>query len=64
MTNSLDRRLEQVDARAAEIVRLRFFAGLDVDATARAMDLSRRTVLREWSYAKAWLYRALGPPES
>lgn len=53
-------RLESVDPRAAEVVRLRFFAGLDVDETADAMGLSRRTVLREWAYARARLFRDLG----
>lgn len=51
--------LETEDPRAGEIVRLRFFAGLSVDETAAAMGLSRRTVLREWSYARARLYAAL-----
>lgn len=51
--------LEREDPRAGEIVRLRFFAGLGVDETAAAMGLSRRTVLREWSYARARLYAAL-----
>lgn len=53
------RRLEEEDARAAEVVRLRYFAGLDVDETAKALDLSERTVMREWAYAKAWLRDAL-----
>jgi len=57
-------RLEQVDARAAEIVRLRFYAGLDVDQTALAAGVSRRTVLRDWAYAKAWLAEALGDSET
>jgi len=52
-------RLEEEDEDAAAIVRLRFFAGLDVDETALALGISRRTVLRERSYARAWLYRAL-----
>lgn len=51
--------LERDDPRAGAIVRLRFFAGLGVDETAAALDLSRRTVLREWSYARARLYAAL-----
>jgi RNA polymerase sigma factor (TIGR02999 family) len=54
------RRLEQEDGRAADVVRLRYFAGLSVDETARALDLSERTVMREWAYAKAWLRDALG----
>jgi len=53
------RRLEAEDPRAGEIVRLRFFAGLDVDETARTLGLSRRTVLREWAFARARLYAAL-----
>jgi RNA polymerase sigma factor (TIGR02999 family) len=61
-------RLEEQDARAAKIVRLRFYAGLSVDETAQALDLSRRTVMREWAFARAWLYRTLGfdepPPET
>jgi len=48
-------RLETEDPRAAEVVRLRFFAGLSVDQTAEAMGISRRTALREWEYARAWL---------
>jgi RNA polymerase sigma factor (TIGR02999 family) len=53
------RRLEQEDATAAEIVRLRFFAGLSVGEVAGVLDRSPRTVAREWAYARAWLYRAL-----
>jgi len=48
-----------VDDRAADVVRLRYFAGLSVDETAEALDLSERTVMREWAYAKAWLKDAL-----
>jgi len=54
------RRLEEVDRQAADVVRLRFFAGLSVEETAKALDLSERTVKREWAYARAWLYDALG----
>lgn len=57
------RRLEKEDAQAAKIVRLRFFAGLSVDETARAVGLSPRTVAREWAYARAWLHDALGREE-
>lgn len=53
------RRLEQQDERMARIVSLRFFAGLSVDETASALDVSSRTVKREWSLARAWLYREL-----
>jgi RNA polymerase sigma factor (TIGR02999 family) len=53
------RRLEREDARAGQIVRLRFFAGLSVEEAAGALGLSPRTAAREWSYARAWLFDAL-----
>ncbi len=53
------RRLEKRDRRMAEIVRLRFFAGLSVDETAQALGLSGRSVRREWALARAWLHREL-----
>jgi RNA polymerase sigma factor (TIGR02999 family) len=53
-------RLEREDPRAGEVVRLRFFAGLGVDETAAALGMSRRTVLREWAFARAKLFTALG----
>ena len=52
-------RLEKVEPRAAEIVKLRFFAGLSVKETADSTGLSVRTVNREWKFARAWLYNAL-----
>lgn len=54
------RRLEEEDPDAARVVNLRFFAGLEVAETARALGVSERTVAREWEYARAWLFRALG----
>lgn len=53
------RRLEEQDRQAADVVRLRFFAGLSVEETATALQLSERTVKREWAFARAWLYAAL-----
>ena len=53
------RRLEQSDAEAANVVRLRFFAGLSIDETALALKLSPRTVDRRWQFARAWLFREL-----
>ena len=47
------------EPRTAEVVRLRFFAGLSVDDTARALDVSPRSVDREWQYARAWLRQRL-----
>jgi RNA polymerase sigma factor (TIGR02999 family) len=52
-------RFEQLEPRAAEIVKLRFFAGLTVEETAQVTGLSVRTVNREWKFARAWLYKAL-----
>lgn len=57
-------KLEGEDARAAEVVRYRFFAGLSVEETADVMDVSERTVMREWAFARARLFELLGedPP--
>jgi len=52
--------LEQRDARLAEIVRLRFYAGLSETDTAEALGVSARTVRRDWALARAWLGRELG----
>lgn len=52
-------KLEEVDARAARIVGLRYFAGLTIDETAKVVGLSAATIEREWSFAKAWLKKAL-----
>jgi RNA polymerase sigma factor (TIGR02999 family) len=54
-------RLEQLDARQAKVVELRFFGGLSVEETAEALGISAPTVKREWAMAKAWLYRELAP---
>src|SRR5215510_16288790 len=54
-------RLEQTDPRKAQIVSLRYFAGLSVEETAAAMDLSPAAVKNEWAFARAWLFKALGP---
>jgi DNA-directed RNA polymerase specialized sigma24 family protein len=55
-------RLAEADPRAGAVVRLRFFGGLDVDETAAALGLSRRTVLREWAWARARLFAAMSEP--
>ena len=52
-------RLEQLDPDAARVVRLRFFAGLDVAEIAESLEMSDRSVRREWQFARAWLYREL-----
>ncbi|MBK7403675.1 MAG: sigma-70 family RNA polymerase sigma factor [Phycisphaerales bacterium] len=48
--------LERSDPRAASVVRLRFFAGLEVKETADVLGLSERTVMRDWAYARAMLF--------
>jgi RNA polymerase sigma factor (TIGR02999 family) len=52
-------RLAAIDPRQERIVEMRFFAGLTIEETAAALSLSSDAVRREWSMAKAWLYRAL-----
>lgn len=52
-------RLAERDERAAQVVRLRFYGGLDVEETAEALGTSTRTVLRDWAFARAWLYGEL-----
>lgn len=51
--------LESVSERPARIVELRFFGGLSVEETASALDISERTVKREWRKARAFLFDAL-----
>jgi RNA polymerase sigma factor (TIGR02999 family) len=51
--------LAAVDLRQSRIVELRFFGGLNIEETAAVIDVSPRTVKREWSMAKAWLYGEL-----
>jgi RNA polymerase sigma factor (TIGR02999 family) len=53
---------EQVDARAAKVVELRFFGGLEVEEVAEVLGISAATVKRDWLLARAWLRRALGAP--
>jgi RNA polymerase sigma factor (TIGR02999 family) len=45
--------------RAAELVKLHFFAGLSIEDAAEAMGIAARTAYNKWDYAKAWLYREL-----
>ena len=53
-------RLERESPDVAAVVRLRFYAGLSVEETADALGISPRTVKREWTYARARLFRELG----
>jgi RNA polymerase sigma factor (TIGR02999 family) len=51
--------LERTDPQAARVVEMRYFAGLTNDEVAEVLGVSRRTVIRLWSFAKAFLYREL-----
>jgi RNA polymerase sigma factor (TIGR02999 family) len=53
--------LAQESPRAARVVECRYFAGFSEPETARVLDISERTVRREWTMARAWLYRRLAP---
>jgi RNA polymerase sigma factor (TIGR02999 family) len=59
LDEALDR-LAAADPRAAQVVKLRFFAGLTVPETAAALGISPRTADNDWAYARAWLVTALG----
>jgi RNA polymerase sigma factor (TIGR02999 family) len=52
--------LGAADARAAELVKLRYFAGLSIPEAAEALNISPRSADRLWAYARAWLRRAIG----
>ena len=59
---ALDEALEELEveaSRPAEVVSLRYFAGLQVDETAEILGVSKRTVINDWHFARAWLQRAL-----
>lgn len=59
----IDRLLNElgaIDARAAEIVELRYFAGMSVEEASDVLNLSERTVKRSWQFARAWLHAQLG----
>lgn len=51
--------LAAIDARKSRVVELRFFGGLSVEETAEVLKVSPRTVMSDWSLAKAWLLREL-----
>ena len=53
--------LEGLHARQSRVVELRFFGGLDLEETAHVLGVSVGTVRRDWSLARAWLYRELHP---
>ena len=52
--------LAAADPQAAELVKLRYFAGLSIDQAAQTLNISPRSADRLWAYARAWLQRAVG----
>jgi RNA polymerase sigma factor (TIGR02999 family) len=58
LNDALDK-LAQVDPTSAELVKLRFFAGLTLDEAAETLGVVRRTADRYWAFARSWLYAAL-----
>jgi RNA polymerase sigma factor (TIGR02999 family) len=54
-------RLEQRDERYGRVVECRFYAGMSIEETASALEVSPATVKRHWSMARAWLHRELSP---
>ncbi len=62
---ALDRAMETLDERQRQVVECRFFGGMEESEIASALDISERTVRRDWVKARAWLYREIypdGPP--
>ena len=49
--------LAAVNARAAQVVEMRFFGGFSVEETAQGLGVSERTVINDWNLARAWLHR-------
>jgi RNA polymerase sigma factor (TIGR02999 family) len=54
-------RLETIDARQGQIVELRFFGGLNIEETAKVLQVSPGTVMRDWTFARAWLRNQMTP---
>ena len=57
------KQLERVDERACMVVHFRFFLGMSAREVAKALDISQKTVERDWSFARAWLRDRLKPTE-
>jgi RNA polymerase sigma factor (TIGR02999 family) len=57
------KRLAEFDPRKARVVELRFFGGMNVEETAEVMGIHANTVIRDWSAARAWLYKAVTSDE-
>ncbi|MGI8884670.1 MAG: ECF-type sigma factor, partial [Pyrinomonadaceae bacterium] len=57
--NEVLERLEKFDVQQAKLVEMKFFGGMNNQEIAEALDVSERTVGREWQSARLWLYREL-----
>ena len=55
-------KLAREEPKAAEIVKLRFFAGLTLEEAGQTLGFTERTAKRHWAFARAWLYDAMKPP--
>ena len=55
--------LAAVDAQAAQVVKLHFFAGMTLEDVASVLEISSRTAYRDWAFARAWLAKRLDGPE-
>ena len=53
--------LARMDPRKGRVIELRFFGGLSAEETAAVLDVSTKTVIRDWTFAKAWLQREMTP---
>jgi RNA polymerase sigma factor (TIGR02999 family) len=53
-------RFADIEPQKADLVKLRYFAGLTIEDTAAALGISPATAKRHWAYSKAWLFQALG----
>jgi len=56
-------RFETIDPRAARMIELRFFAGMDMESIAMVLGVTRRTLQNDWKMAKLWLNRAMSEGE-
>ena len=54
-------RFAAAEPQKAELVKLRYFAGLTIEQAADALGISPATAKRHWAYSKAWLFQAIGP---
>lgn len=52
-------RFSEMEPRKAEVVKLRYFVGMTIEETAEALGISTPTAKRDWTFAKAWLFREL-----